>query len=552
MAAEGDWIAALYEQAQQQGPEAMARFEQAYGGLRDTVGQQAMQQEAARGGGTWSGDNYFAAGTPQADAARADETSGKTWDALGGMYQQQQNDGTYGMSAEQRAAYDQANANDARFGSDLSWLDPAFQQQTALLGQSARSGAQSDKAAQDAQYAALQRAAGMTDTPLDFQGSGQQQGLMDRWGAVQGGEGAPMFDGSRQQEQYGNLNEIIAGGGATAIEMANRQKQRADQESWLRGQREADLADYAERGLAGSGNELLALSSDRQAAAGRNSLADLDTAKALEERRLGAINSAAGLAGQMRGAEYTEKGYLDKRMLDALNAQTSLSGQMRDQTMQEQLGGRKAQESGLQMAGDLASQIRDSSFSEAESRAMGADQFSQLNQSAINAASSANAAFKQNAYQDMMRRRQEWQQNLLNQGINVSGDLMNSDQRDNVAGFGQGTQLGTSDANAFNTAKSGFNNALLGQSAQNSQQSVNQQMTANQLESMGGQWMGDVIGTVGQAGMSAATGPTGGGGGGMSGAPLSQAGTTWSGAGSSPSGGTPEYNDLWDKVKAGK
>lgn len=595
MAAEGDWLAALYEYAQQQGPEAVESLRQGYTNMQNTVGQQWSDMERAAGGGTWVGDTYYAASTPQAAAARTD----------------------------------------ARYGTDMSWLDPTFQYQPGLLGQSATSQVYSDPAAQAAQWAALNRASQMTDTPLNFQGSGQQQGLMDQWGGVRSGQGAPSFMGGSQQqqlmnqllgvqspqfsgdadqravlnqalglsgntgpgalqfdtsgrqaEQYGNLRDIISGGGATAIEMANRQAQRADQESWLRGQREADMADYAERGLTGSGMELLALSGDRQAAAGRNSLADLETAKALEERRLGAINSAAGLAGTMRGqtideqsllnsrafaglgqaadvanamrnanyneqaflntsareqamqaaqiAEtmrqqgYNENTYLDQRMLNALQQQTALSGQMRDQTMQEQIAGRNAQQSALGLSADLASQLRNSSYNEAMGRAEGADQFSILNQSAINNAMSANTSFLQNAYQQMMLQRQQWEQNLLNQGINVSQGLMSQDQSDAGTGWNQAQQLGASNANTFNNANNTYNNTLLG--AFNQNQSATNQANQAYLNAIPqwGQAGADFANLIAQMGAGAGSQPTGGaiatGGGGNT---LSQPGTTW-------------------------
>lgn len=570
--ADGDWIAALAEVAQQQGPEAEANYRAAMDNLYNTVGQQNSAREAAAGGGTWIGDNYFAASTPQAAAARTD----------------------------------------ARIGTDLSWLDPAFQQNPALLNQSARSGVYSDPAAQQAQMDALTRASQLSGTPLQFQGSGQQQALSNQWAGIQGGQGAPQFTGSgqqqqlmqqllgvrgpqfsgdadqraalnqalgmgsganslqfespaRQAEQYGNLQDIIRGGGATGAEMANRQRVRAENEAWTRGQREADMADYAERGLTGSGMELLSLSADRQAAAGRNSQADLDTMKALEERRLSAINSAAGLAGTMRGNTATEQSllnqrqqaglssaaslanamrganyneqtflnesqrqqalqaagiaetmrsqdteqakYLDQRTLNALQQQQALAGQMRDQTYQEQVGGRNAQQQALQTQGDLATSLRNASFDEASYRANATDQFSQLNQAAINSAQQANQTHLSNAYQQMMNNRLQWQQNLLNQGINVAQNMQDFDQSENQAGFNQANNIGTFDANAYNNALAGFNNALTGQFNTAQQQLYNNTLQSNQDAQKMGQLGGQAVGVIAQT----AAGGAGGG-----------------------------------------
>jgi hypothetical protein len=621
--AEGDWMGALARQAEYQG----VPQDQMAGAFQNLAGSQAQQygaSEAAKGGGTWMGDDYFAAQTPEAANARTN----------------------------------------SRFGNDMAWLDPMFQESAGLLGSSARSQVYSDPRAQEAQWGAMQRAAQMTDTPLQFQGSGQQQGLMNQWAGVQSGQGAPQFMGGGQQqemmnqllgvkapqfsgdadqravlnqalglgsnsgpgslqfdtsgrqgEQYGNLQDIIAGGGATSIEMANRQKQRADSESWLRGQREADMSDYAERGMTGSGMELLALSGDRQAAAGRNSLADLETAKALEERRLGAINSAGALAGQMRGQTIDEQGlltnkqlsglsqaasvanamrganfneqsflnqsqreqamqaaqiaeqsrsqgfqeqsYLDKRVLDALNQQTALSGQMRDQTANEQIAGRNAQQNALNSSANIAGQLRDSSYNEAMGRAEGADQFSMLNQQAINGAMSSNTSFLQQSYGDMMRQRQQWEMNNLNQGIGAAQGIMGSDQREQEAGFNQANQLGKSDAATYNAANSTYNDALLGQFNTN-QKSVQDAAAAHaklnqQLWQFTGQ-SADTVAEMATGGAGGGYGAAAGAGGGLN----SAAGATWSGQGASngfggaPGGGTPEYNDIWKDLIGGK
>ena len=380
------------------------------------------------------------------------------------------------LSPEDRAAYDQGQQRDARYGNDMAWLDPSLQYQPNLLGQSAGSQTFTDPALAAQQQALLTQNQALGTSNLSFQDPSVQQGLASQWAQIQGGQGAPQFmgnsqqqalmqqllgvaapsfkgegdqrnvlnaamgfmsnsgpgslsfdNGARQGEQYGNLQDIIKGGGATAIEMADRQRARADSEAWLRGQREADMADYAERGLTGSGMELLNLAADRQSAAGRNSQADLDMAKALEERRLGAINSAAGLAtnmrgqtideqgllnsrattglsaasglansmrsadiqeqlglnqalqsqalgaagiaGTMRGQDMAEKSYLDQRMINALGQQTDLATTMRNQQADEQIANRNAQLNALGQAGTLANQMRTSDAQEGQYRA---------------------------------------------------------------------------------------------------------------------------------------------------------------------------------------
>lgn len=482
----------------------------------------------------------------------------------------------------------QGNALNARYGNDMAWLDPTFQYQPAMLGQSYAAQAYADPQAIQAQYGALGNMQSLYSQPMQWMSGQQQQDMYNRllsvqapvwdsqamgrqnqaYGMIQGiqgpafesaarqedvynqarararGEGAPEFlgdqdqrqvydalgsiaqsggaqgitydPGTRQATQYGNLEEIIAGGGANAIEMANRQTQRADQEQWLRSQREATQQQMAARGLTGSGQELLGLSAAQQASAGRNSLADLQTAAQLEARRMQAIESAAGVAGTMRGqtmaeqqfnaargdqalagqgqmanalrqGDYLEKSYLDQSMLQALglsaqeadqlrqaryaeemgrtgfqlnqaNSMGNLASTMRGQTFNEQsyqnqaaqnqaiaaaniastMRGQTFNENSftrnnqtqlLDMQGRLASGIRDSSFQEAYNRGSSQDQFSIMNQQAINSAAQTNTAFLQNAWQNTINQRNAWDRQTRQMNAEGAAGVMSSDAR---------------------------------------------------------------------------------------------------------------------------
>ena len=477
------------------------------------------------------------------------------------------------MSPEERAAYQQNQARDQRYGNDMAWLDPSFQYDPSLLGTAAASQAFADPAAVDAQRRTLAGFEGLAGPA----GNAAQQGLSSEWAAVQAGQGAPTFrgdvdqravlnaalgyttntgpgslqfdSGARQGEQYGNLQGIIAGGGATAIEMADRARQRADSEAWLRGQREADMADYAERGMTGSGMELMALSADRQSAAGRNSLADLEMAKALEQRRMDAINSAAGLAtnmrGQtideqgllnsratsglgaassvanaMRGADYNERTYLDERMLDALGQRTDLAETMRNQSLDA-----------WQSAGDLSTTMRDASFDEAYKRGGAADEFSRFNQEAINNARQTGTQFLQNAYTNMMSARQQWDINNLNNNIGIAEGQRNFDQRENTAASRQADNIAGYDADAFNRALEQFRSTMTGAGNAATERDYDVAREGNQLGQQAGQFggaAGDAIITYGTSAM-----------GGNNGGSLSKAGTTWAQNGS---GGAPAWD----------
>jgi len=566
-------------------------------------------------------------------------------DPNSGMFSAQNIEKTPGVAQyrTQQAQEAQTNATNARYGTDLSWLDPSFQYSPTTIGASAGAQAYADPTAIAAQNSAMQQAQQFANSNLQFQSPAQQQALMQQWAGIQSGQGAPTFMGNGQQqalmqgllgvkapqfagagdqravlaqamgmasntgpgslqfdtsgrqgEQYGNLQDIIKGGGATAIEMADRQRARADSESWLRGQREADMADYAERGLTGSGMELLNLSSDRQAAAGRNSQADLEMAKALEERRLGAINSAAGLAtnmrgqtvdeqgllnnratsglnaatglvnnmrssdiqeqmglnsaaqaqftnaagiaGTMRGQDMSEKSYLDQRAINALSQQTDLSNTMRGQTAAEQIANQSAKQAGLNTLASTSTSARGQSADEAQYRATSADTATQLNQSAINKAKSENTNFLQNAQTNMMNNRQTWEQLMAQLGNKTASTLLSADQQENVNQANSGAAVGGAVANQYNNNSSDLRNATLGAAGTATANQLNNAQTANQLypDAMG--WIGGVVGTVGSAGINAGTGIGSSGGGAAGGIP--SAGST---SLSMPTGGSNPY-----------
>lgn len=246
--------------------------------------------------------------------------------------------------APQRA---EADAVNARFGNDMAFLDPLFQQQAALLGQSAASRA-----------------------------------------------GADPNSIAAQQKALDQLFGIAEGGGATALERARMQRARSDQEGWLRGQREADMQNMAERGMSGSGQELATLAMDRQAAAQRISGADLETEAMLEARALDALMKGSGLASQMRGQ----------------------------------------------------------SFGEDYQRGAAADSFAALNQQAINSVSGANKDFLRNAWQSTIGRRDDWDKWKADRGVTVASGLLGSDIQQDQFGHDYGGKLAGADATAWNNA----------------------------------------------------------------------------------------------------
>lgn len=115
---------------------------------------------------------------------------------------------------------------------------------------------------------------------------------------------------ARREEAMGELFGLWDQGGLTANERAKREGARRDAGQWLRGQREADMADLAERGMLGGGAEIATMLGNRQAAADRISREDLDTAAYAEERALNALLKGQDAAEGIYDDRWAEDTYV--------------------------------------------------------------------------------------------------------------------------------------------------------------------------------------------------------------------------------------------------
>jgi len=102
-------------------------------------------------------------------------------------------------------------------------------------------------------------------------------------------------------EKIGNSNGLLD---ADKALLAKTQRDAAMQD---RGRREAILQNNAARGMAGTGNELLAQLSSSQAATDRSNQAGLDIAGMAQQRALDSIAKAGSLGGSIRGQDYDEQ-----------------------------------------------------------------------------------------------------------------------------------------------------------------------------------------------------------------------------------------------------
>ena len=113
-----------------------------------------------------------------------------------------------------------------------------------------------------------------------------------------------------QNEQMDSLNaldDIISGGGMTLSDEANLGAIQSDVAQADRGRREAIQQGMAQRGMGGSGMDLLAQLDSSQAATDRASQAGMDVAGMAQQRALDAIMNSGNMAGQMRGQDFGEQ-----------------------------------------------------------------------------------------------------------------------------------------------------------------------------------------------------------------------------------------------------
>ncbi len=284
-----------------------------------------------------------------------------------------------------------ADSRNGQFGNDMAWLDEMFQQDpTAALKQAQAMGTTADPEVAKQQQALVDdvRSRGLT---ADQKSRDAQQGVVDE------------------------LGNIYAQGGQTARDRLLRQKARSESENWLKGQREADMQDLAERGMSGGGAELLTMLGDRQDAASRLSMADLQASADAEQRALDALMGKGAMAGQMEGAanQYTQGN-------DAL-------------------------------AGNLLGGMRSA-----------ADAYTQGNADIISKVAQTNKDFLRDAYQQTMDRRQQWDRDVMAQQADMSKFLADLDARENAAGWGFGYTTAGQDTGAMNDARPGFNGSTQG------------------------------------------------------------------------------------------
>jgi len=132
--------------------------------------------------------------------------------------------------------------------------------------------------------------------------------------AVQERVGKSNFEGlttdpalrDKQMASLAALQELADNGGMTAMDRANLNRVQGQAAQADRGRREAILQNQRMRGMAGSGNELLAQLASSQAATDQQSQQGLDIAGMAQQRALDAMLRGGELAGGIRGQDWGE------------------------------------------------------------------------------------------------------------------------------------------------------------------------------------------------------------------------------------------------------
>lgn len=158
-----------------------------------------------------------------------------------------------------------------------------------------------------------------------------------------------------QFQTLGGLQDVISQGGLTATDRAKLAQIQAETGQRERGQREALMQQYAQRGLAGGGAEMAAALANQQAAAQQASMGGLEVAAQAQQARERALQQLGGFGTQVRGQEYgisAQKAQAQEainRFNTELRNQAFLQNQaMRQQQFQNEMMMRAAKEGNLQ------------------------------------------------------------------------------------------------------------------------------------------------------------------------------------------------------------
>ena len=110
-----------------------------------------------------------------------------------------------------------------------------------------------------------------------------------------------------QMDSLAALQDVVDSGGMNAQDEANLSRIQSQSATADRGRRDAIKQSMAQRGMGGSGMELLQQLQSNQAATDRQAQGGLDVAGMAQDRALSAMMQGGQLAGNIRGQEFDEQ-----------------------------------------------------------------------------------------------------------------------------------------------------------------------------------------------------------------------------------------------------
>lgn len=114
------------------------------------------------------------------------------------------------------------------------------------------------------------------------------------------------------------LQDVAQSGGLTTADRGMLQQAAQEAGSYERGQREAILQNAQQRGVAGSGLEMLSKLQAQQSGADRMAAEGFKTAQLAQQRKLDALQQSGALGGQIRGQDFSEQAKIAEAN-DAIN-----------------------------------------------------------------------------------------------------------------------------------------------------------------------------------------------------------------------------------------
>ena len=157
----------------------------------------------------------------------------------------------------------------------------------------------------------------------------------------------------KQMASLQALQDLADGGGMTLTDQANLSKIQNQINTQSRGAREAILQNAQQRGLGGSGLELMSQMQNQQDAATRASQGGLDVAAQARDRALEAMIQGGQMAGDVRNQDFNQKA----QVAGAQDAISKFNAQNQQQiNMANTAAHNNAQATNLQNKQDIANQ----------------------------------------------------------------------------------------------------------------------------------------------------------------------------------------------------